>query len=109
MSSSPHFQYVLVHPSLVPRPGILACQVAHAATEAIVEAPVPRDTHVCALVAGSSEEIERVSALLKDAGLQHAVMREPDEPYNGAATALATAPLPRELVRGHFSTFKVLR
>lgn len=103
------FQYLVMHQSTKNHPGVLACQAAHAAGEAIRTAPISQETHVCALVAETSAEIEALAVRLTEAGIHHVVVREPDPPYFGAATALGTEPMEREKVKAFFASFKVLR
>lgn len=103
------YQYLVLHKSCKNSPGIVACQAAHAATECIQSLPVSDQTHVCALEAETSADLETLGKLLTDAGLPHVVIREPDEPYNGAAVAVGVAPMDRYLVKPYMSTFKVLR
>lgn len=102
-------QYLVLHRSCANTPGVLACQAAHAAAESIRSLPVPPDTVVCALVAETSEALEKLAKLLTDAGIEHVLIHEPDPPYSGAATALGIAPMERELVKGYVASFKVLR
>lgn len=84
-----------MHKSCKNLPGVLVCQAAHAAGEAIRVTPVPSNTRVCALVADKSEELEALSEQLSAAGIHHVLIREPDAPYFGAATALGSEPLHR--------------
>lgn len=91
------------------RAGVIAAQVAHAATEALRELPVPPGTRVVVLAANSSDDLEELSINLSFSAIEHALVHEPDPPYNGAATALATPPTDRERVRAFFERFKLLR
>lgn len=99
--------YIVLHRSCGNRPGIAAAQAAHAAAESIQTLPVPADTFVCVLRADTSEEIEKLSTVLRDADIFHTVIREPDEPYNGAAVALGVEPTERERVRSFLAHLKV--
>jgi len=100
------FQYVLLHRS--DRTGVYVVQSAHAASEAIRVAPVRKDTRVCALVAESSEEIERVSRELTAAGIHHSLVREDKPPFVGVATGLATEPQVKENVERFFKGFRLI-
>jgi hypothetical protein len=106
--SSP-IQYIVVHRSTKNLPGVLACQTAHAAGEAIRKAPVSSDTRVVALVAEKSEDLEQLSQSLTAAGIHSVLIREPDAPYYGAATALGSEPLSQEILKPYFANFKILR
>ena len=89
---------------------MVACQAAHAAGESLRDGPAPSDTHVVALVAESSADLEACSRSLTEAGIHHVLITEPDEPYFGAATALGIEPTKdRDRVRPHVAHFKVLR
>lgn len=105
------YQYIVVHRSAAALPGVLACQAIHAATECLRagSTPVSDQTHVVVLVAETSEALEQLAARLSEAGVHHVLVREPDPPYNGAATAVGVEPQDRDAVRAFFSTFKVLR
>lgn len=75
----------------------------------VVSLPVSPDTVVVALVAERSEDLEHLGARLLQAGIQHVVIREPEEPYRGAATAVGIEPTDRDRVRPLVTEFKVLR
>lgn len=106
MVSAP-FQYVVLHKS--DRPGVYAVQAAHAASEAIRVAPVPKDTRVCVLVAESSEDLEQLALTLTAAGIHHAIVREDKPPFVNVATALGTEPQAKENVEQFFKAFRLLR
>lgn len=111
---NPPYQYVVLHRSAAKDPGIAAVQGIHAATEAIGSPmlgalTVSPDTHVIVLVAEKSEDLVALAEKLSAAGVRHVLIREPDPPYNGAATAVGLAPQDRDAVRGFVSHFKVLR
>lgn len=106
---APPYQYVVVHRSAAALPGVLVCQAIHAATECIRTAPVSNQTHVVALVAETSAELEALALRLAGAGIHHVLIREPDPPYNGAATAVGVEPQDRDAVRPLMAAFKVLR
>ncbi len=75
--------------------GFAAAQVAHAAGESIV-GPVPHDTNVVVLAATSEGHLITVAEALADAGTPHVLVREPDPPWLGAATAIGLPPMPRQ-------------
>lgn len=103
------YQYIVLHKSCKNSPGIAACQAAHAATECIQSLPVSDQTHVCVLEAETSIELETLGKVLHNEGIPHVVIREPDEPYRGAAVAVGVAPMDRDLIRPYMQTFKVFR
>jgi len=103
------FQYVVVHRSAAALPGVLACQAIHAATECLRRLPVSNETHVGVLVAEKSEDLEKLSEVLTMRGIHHVLIREPDPPYNGAATAVGVEPQDRRAIRHLFEHFKALR
>lgn len=103
------FQYIVLHQSCRNHPGVTAVQAAHAAAESIRSLPVSPETVVCALVAEKSEDLEQLAHQLKQAGIHHVLIHEPDAPYNGAATAVGIAPMERVLAQGFVSGFKVFR
>jgi hypothetical protein len=103
-------QHIVLHQSVRNHPGVCAVQAAHAAGESVQGGPASGDTHVVALVAERSEDLESLSVTLTFAGIHHVVIREPDAPYNGAAVAVGVAPVvDREVVKPHVAHFKVLR
>jgi hypothetical protein len=105
------YQYIVLHTSCRNHPGVLACQAAHAAGESIrPDATANDQTHVVALEAKTSDDLVALSAALAEAAIHHALIREPDPPYNGAATAVGIAPsVDRERIKPFVSHFKVLR
>jgi len=88
--------------------GSLAAQVVHAAGES-AGGPVPPDTHAVVLAARSSAELEALAARLAGAGIAHVLIREPDPPFNGAATALGIRPGPRAPLRRFVSSLPLVR
>lgn len=66
--------------------------------------------HVVMLVAKDSNSLEELAERLTAAGIPRVVIREPDEPYNGVATAVGVSPTTnRASVQEHLASFKVLR
>lgn len=72
-------------------------------------AQLPEDTHAVVLTVEGEEELLRVSTMLNDESIPHRLIREPDAPFNGAATALGILPLPRERVRRLLAKYPLLR
>ncbi len=101
------YQYVVVRKANAA--GITACQAIHAATESMRTAPAPPDTHVVLLEAKDGDELVALSEKLTAAGVHHVLIREPDPPYNGAATAVGVEPQDRDAIRPFMAGFKVLR
>lgn len=102
-------QYIVLHASCRNQPGVAACQAAHAAAESVRTLPVHPETSVCALMAESSADLEDLARVLTEHGIQHVLIREPDPPYSGAATAVGIEPQDRSAVRDFVSHFKVFR
>lgn len=107
------YQYIVVKDSN--QRGVIACQAAHAAGESMALRNgsadwTPSDVNIVLLVAKDSAALEDLGRALEGASLPHVVIREPDPPYNGVATAVGIAPTrDRESVRKHVEHFKVLR
>lgn len=103
-------QYVVLHRSCAGHPGVLAAQTIHAAGESIrARSLPPSSTYAVALVADTSADLEQLSEVLRAEGIHHALIHEPDAPYNGAATAVGIEPMERDFVRPFVSHLKVLR
>lgn len=104
-------QYILLHQSLKKVPGAAAAQAAHAATECLraKDLPVPHYTTVVVLEVDSSESLHFYSRHLASRDIHHVLIHEPDEPYNGAATALGVVPMEKGKVGGLFEDLKVFR
>lgn len=112
MAEADPYQYIVVKDTN--QRGVLACQAAHAAGESMVLAHPngydPSRIHVVLLVAKSSQELEDLGTTLQCESIPHIVIREPDAPYNGVATAVGISPTTdRERVRPFVNSFKVLR
>lgn len=67
-------------------------QAVHA-TNTSVTGPVPEATHAVVLAASSEQALLDLAARLSAVGLAHVLVREPDAPWNGAATAIGLAPV----------------
>ena len=70
--------------------GVLAAQLIHAAGES--SGQVPEGTYAVALAARNEGHLSLLEQKLKDAGLPHHAVREPDAPWNGALMAIGLAP-----------------
>lgn len=84
-------QYILVRKDLADVDDAVV-QVAHAASEAIRAAPIDRRTTLRIKFVKDEAELLEYAVKLVETGVHIALIREPDAPYNGEATALATEP-----------------
>ena len=105
------YQYIVVKETNAR--GVLACQASHAAGESVLLEHKrdydPSQIHIVMLVAKDSQALEDLGTTLLCNGVPHVVIREPDEPYRGCATAVGVAPtIDREAIRIFFAAFKVL-
>lgn len=64
---------------------------------------------VCALEAKCSEDLELLSERLTAEGIQHVLLKEPDAPWNGAATAVGIDACDRDKVKPMVAQFQLLR
>lgn len=87
----PPVQYVLVRKDLPVY--VQMVNVAHAAGEAIRSAPISKRTIVRLLHVADEAELLSYHDRLVAKGYHVGLVREPDEPYNGAAMAFAIEPL----------------
>jgi peptidyl-tRNA hydrolase len=69
--------------------GVLAAQIVHAAGES---GPAVSGTHAVALAVASELDLERVEQQLREAGIPHAAIREPDIPWANAIMAIGIPP-----------------
>lgn len=83
-------QYCLVRKDLPVY--IQMVQACHACGEAILEAPISSATILRLLHVANEVELLEFAEKLKAKNYHIALIREPDEPWNGAAMALATEP-----------------
>ncbi len=98
VSHSPFYHYIVVRRDLPP--GVVAAQVVHAAGESAAGLPpLPENTHAVVLAVPDEDRLLWLAHRLTRAGIAHKLIREPDAPYNGAATALGIPPQPRENLR----------
>lgn len=84
-------QFVLVRKDL-PWP-VQIVQACHAASEAIRIAPVDQRTAIVLLHVEDEPELKLYAQKFADKGYFFKLIEEPDEPFNGAAMALATEPM----------------
>lgn len=96
-NAGPLYHYVIVRGDMPA--GDQLAQAVHAAGESAAGREVPADTHAVVLAARDEAELLAVSAGLEAAGFWHALVREPDEPYSGAATAIGIPPQERAPLR----------
>lgn len=116
------FQYVVIHVGCKNRLGVLAAQAVHAGNECLRTKPqglhdgpvsiVSSKNRVCVLEADSSQILMELSMALAEANVQHCLVIEPDSPWDGAATAVGTEPVPlaeKEKIMKFFSHLKLLK
>lgn len=87
------YHYVVIRADLPP--GFASGQIVHAAGETAVGGPVPVGTHAVVLEVEDEAHLLRISAKLANRGVPRHLVREPDAPFCGAATALGIPPGPR--------------
>lgn len=112
VEGTPHYQYIVLHQSLLDHKGMIAVHAAHAAGESCFSGPAPEDTRCVVLVAKDSDEILQLASELRDAYVIHRVIVETDGLRAGQATALGTMPIrDRDKLRNFFprDRFPVLR
>lgn len=63
---------------------------------------LPEDTHNVVLAVKDEREILIMEAKLIAKGVRHVCIREPDEPWCGAAMAIGVYPAPKSLIGHHF-------
>lgn len=105
------FCYAVVHRACKERPGVLASQVWHAARECrpAGAGPAENTERVCVLEARSSEDLVALSEVLARENVHHVLLREPDAPWNGAATAIGIDVCDREKVKPLVAQFPLLK
>lgn len=86
----PPVQYVLVRQDLPVF--IQMVNVGHACGEAIRQAPISRHTVLRLLHVQDETELIWYATKLHEKNFHHALINEPDAPWNGQAMALATEP-----------------
>ena len=89
--------------------GNLAAQLTHAAGESS-PGNLPPNTHVVVLAAPNEGKLLRAHRRLSDRDIPHVLIREPDAPFNGEATAIGVYPIKdRRPVRRAFAGLKLLK
>ncbi len=71
--------------------GIIGAQIIHATNESC-EGPLPEGSHAVLLRARDEDHLLQIAGRLWDAEVPHRVVYEPDEPFNGQATAIGIWP-----------------
>jgi hypothetical protein len=90
--------------------GTIVAQAGHAARRSAPgNSPLEDDTHVVVLAVAGEDELLLVHERLVAAGVAHVLVREPDPPFLGAATAIGVPPQPRENVRPHLKRLPLLK
>ena len=98
--------YVVVRADLPP--GFLAAQIVHAAGESSPGNIGPGTNAV--VLAATREELGALEQRLVESGIAHVAVREPDEPWGGALTAIGLVPvMSRASLHDHLSGFKLYR
>lgn len=88
--------------------GTIVAQTIHAAGESS-PGQLPENTYAVALAAENEEDLLVLEFKLKRAGIPHKTIREPDEPYLGAAMAIGIVPCGRSTVRKLLSRFPLIK
>lgn len=84
------YQYILVRKDLPIE--IQMVNIAHAAGESVLVAPIPSTT-VCVLLHVENEaQLLEWEKVITDKQYHNVLIREPNEPYNNAAMSLGLAP-----------------
>lgn len=88
--------------------GFLAAQVVHAAGESS-PGNLSEGTNAVVLQVAGERELVELAAALAAAGVEHRLIREPDAPWNGAATAIGCVPIAdRAIARRVLATLPLL-
>lgn len=90
--------------------GAIGAQLTHAAGESARLSPtLPDDTHAVVLQVEDEAALLRAHEALESIGALHVVVREPDPPFCGAATAIGVCPQPRENLRSALRRYQLLK
>lgn len=87
------YHYIVVRADL-PLDALIV-NVAHAAGESLVEAPIPKTTRLVLLQVPNALELAETAVSARMKGFTVADVYEPDPPYNGALMAIGLAPSTR--------------
>jgi hypothetical protein len=81
--------YIIVRKDLPS--GTKLAQTGHASGESAMR-PLPEGTFLYVLHADDEDHLLRLAEKLRKSACPHIVVREPDEPFHGAATAIGCVP-----------------
>lgn len=84
------YQYILVRKDLPIEVQIV--NIAHAAGESIIEAPIPSTTVAVILHVENEKQLLEYGEILSKKEYAHVLIREPDAPYNNDAMSIGLAP-----------------
>ena len=84
------YQYILVRKDLPVE--VQMINIAHAAGESILVAPIPSTTRVFLLGVDNEAQLMEYVRLVQAKEYHFVLIREPDEPYNNAAMSIGLAP-----------------
>lgn len=102
------YQYILIRTDLEVED--ICPQVGHAAGESARLAPdLPKNTHIVILAVPDEATLMSYEIKIVEAGLRYSPIREPDEPYNGALTAIGIEPQARSKPRKILSNLPLLK
>lgn len=88
--------------------GHLAAQITHAAGESS-PGNLPKDTFAVVLAVENEAILLELHEKLVFYNIDHVLIREPDPPFNGGATAIGVKPDLRENIGKYFKKFKLLK
>lgn len=69
----------------------------------------PSETYAIVLGARNESRLLKLERALREAGVPHVAVREPDSPYNGQLMAVGLVPAPAHELRRHVADFHMLR
>lgn len=88
----------------------MVAQTTHAAGEsARLAAELPSDTHAVVVTVPDEAALLELGLRLASAGIAHVIVREPDSPFFGAATAIGICPQNRQPLRRILSGLPLVR
>lgn len=90
-SDNPITHYVIVRDDDKMSIGAISAQIIHATNESC-EGPLPSGSYAVSLAAKDEDHLLEVAGRLWDAEIPHTVIYEPDEPFDGEATAIGIWP-----------------
>jgi peptidyl-tRNA hydrolase len=89
--------------------GVIAAQLTHAAGFSACGVSLPEDTHAVVLQVPDEAALLAVHEDLLRADVRHSLIREPDAPFCGAATAIGVPPQLRDKLRPLLGKLALLR